>query len=223
MKTNLSFKFDFLYVLIDMGNHGVVYATHSANAAKAVALGCQRLKIHPIATHTPWIEPELVDAEFDNLEKNYTLTYKGRKGEVNLQEMTTLEPGWMELRKEIRLRTGFHEALANLCSYSMASLHDSEFHVEYDSSINDELSKCSIADGVYTDPIRAYAQVTECDPQTAVEELTVHMDNLAHTRLRTLGIYIKYRNLLNNTPATMQDMKQAYKLARDALIWNASV
>jgi hypothetical protein len=105
----------------------------------------------------------------------------------------------------------------------MAGLQDSDFHVNYDSSINDELSKCNVANDIYTDPIRAYAQVTACDPRTAVEELTVHMDNLAHTRLRTLGIYIKYRNLLNDAAPIMADQKDVYRLARDALLSNASV
>lgn len=222
MNKNLSVKYDFLYVLVDMGNSGVVCATPSANAAKAVALGCQRLKIHPVETHQPWLEKEIRDAEFNNLEKNYSLTFKNGRILTDLDPKLVV-PEFTKLRKDTILRMGFQEALNSLCSISMTSLSDSEFHVEYASSINDELSKCSITDNVYTDTICAYAQATDCEPRTAVEELTVHMDNLAHTRLRTLGIYIKYRNLLNDTPATRAELRKVYEQVRGDLFINASV
>ena len=47
------------------------------------------------------------------------------------------------------------------------------------------------------------------------------MENIAHIRLRNLGIYIKYRNLLNL--AEPARLREVYNLAKDELVNNSLV
>jgi hypothetical protein len=94
-------------------------------------------------------------------------------------------------------------------------------HAEYANSIISQLQQCDPTNNYFTDAIIGYANATECSPATAYKELTLHMENIAHIRLRNLGIYIKYRNLLNSVePARLREV---YNLAKDELVNNSLV
>ena len=106
---------------------------------------------------------------------------------------------------------------------AMCNNTETPLHSKYGDSIIGQLKQCNTSDNYFTDAIIGYATATNCTPATAYEELNLHMENMAHVRLRNLGIYIKYRNLLNSVEPTQAALKEVYDLARDELYINSLV
>lgn len=224
MQKNIFSKPEFMYLVCDSSNlDAVLLSTGSANTAKAVAMADRRLLCRTIETWARWISKDFKEFDFNNMEKTYLYNWcSGQRSIVESRpELVTEE--FRAFRKEIRDRHGWHEALSTLCDLIMLPVTETKYHIEYAPSIVGQLQQCDPATNSYTDAINAYASATNCSPATAYAELSLHMENIAHAQLRNLGIYTRYRNLLNSAPATHEHQKAVYDAALDELLYNSLV
>jgi hypothetical protein len=224
MQKNIFTKPEFMYLVVDSSNlDAILLATGSATTAKAVAMTDRRLRCRGIETWARWIVKDFKEFDFNNMETTYLYNWRNGQRSITVAPPENITDEFRAFRKEIRDRHSWHEALSTLCDLIMLPVTETPMHTEYAASIVGQLQQCDPANNRYTDAICAYATATDCSPATAYAELNLHMENIAHARLRNLGIYIKYRNLLNSTPATTEKQKAVYDAARDELINNSLV
>jgi hypothetical protein len=224
MNNNIFIRSEFMYLVTDASNSdAIILATGSATTAKAVALCDRRLRCRGIETWARWIAKEFKEFDFNDMETTYYYNWGGGKRSISVDSPSPVTDEFRAFRKEIKTRHGWHEALSTLCDQIMLPVAETPLHNEYASSIVDQIHKCDPANNFYTDAICAYATATNCSPSTAYNELNLHMENIAHARLRNLGIYIKYRNLLNSVPATQEAQRAVYNAAQDELVNNSLV
>ena len=224
MNKNIFIRPEFMYLVTDASNSdAILLATGSATTAKAVALCDRRLRFRGVETWARWIDKEFKDLDFNDIKNTYYYNWRGGKRSISVESPELVTEEFVTFRREIKMRHSWHEALSALCDLIMLPVVETPMHNEYASSIIDQIHKCDPDNNFYTDAICAYATATNCSPATAYAELNLHMENIAHARLRNLGIYIKYRNLLNAAPA-IQDAQQAvYNAAQDELVNNSLV
>jgi len=216
-------KPEFMYIVCDWSKqNAILLSTSSEISAKAIEQSNRRLKIVPIETWANWVDENFSIFDFNDTSKIYQYDQTHGKRSVVEADITLLsDKNLSEFRKEIKERFGWHDALSTLCSLLMLNSTETPLHAEYANSIISQLQQCDPTNNYFTDAIIGYANATECSPATAYKELTLHMENIAHIRLRNLGIYIKYRNLLNSVePARLREI---YNLAKDELVNNSLV
>jgi len=224
MKNNIFTKPEFMYLVTDGSNNdAILLSTGSATTAKAVAMSDRRLRYRGVETWAKWIVKEFKENDFNDMAQTYLYNWRGGKRSISIAPPELVTEEFLAFRKEIKDRHSWHEALSTLCDLIMLPVTETVLHTEYASSIIGQLQQCDPKSGYYTDAICAYASATNCTPATAYTELNLHMENIAHARLRNLGIYIKYRNLLNATPAIAESQLAVYNAARDELVNNSLV
>lgn len=224
--SNIFTKPELMHLIAD-ANHSdaILLATGSTAAAKAVAMCNRNLRLKTIETWTPWIDNSFKISDFNDLTVAYVFKWNSntQTRSVELAPSDVLTPEFKQYRQEIKLRLGWLEVLGTVADVIMSPVTETPLHIEYADSILDQLQKCDPTNNIYTDAIAAYATATDCTPAAAYSELNLHMENMAHARLRNLGIYIKYRNLLNAAPATAEDQRAVWNAARAELINNSLV
>lgn len=218
-------KPEFMYIVCDSNNlNAILLSTSSETNAKAIEQCSRRIRIYPLETWENWVDENFSTFDFNDMTKLYQYNQMNGKRSVSESNETLLnDPTFSNFRKEVNDRFNWHNALSTLCRLVLLNSTETPLHAEYATSIISQLQQCDKANNYYTDAIISYAIATNCTPVTAYEELNLHMENLAHTRLRNLGIYIKYRNLLNSVQPTQAALKEAYNLAKDELINNSLV
>lgn len=216
-------KPEFLYLVCDSSNlNSILLSTSSETNAKAIEHSNRRLRIYPIETWENWVDENFSTFDFNDLTKLYQYSQRNGKRSVSeIDESLINDITFADFRKEVKERFGWHNALSTLCRLVILNSTETPFHAEYANSISSQLKQCDPTNKYFTDAIIGYSVATDCTPATAYEELNLHMENLAHARLRNLGIYIKYRNLLNSVEST--SFKEVYNLAKDELINNSLV
>jgi len=216
-------KPEFMYIVCDSSKlNAILLSTSSETNAKAIEQSNRRLKIFPIETWANWVDESFSIFDFNDLTKLYQYSQGHGKRSVVEADITLLsDKNLAEFRKETKELFGWHDALSTLCSLLMLNSTETPLHAEYANSIIGQLQQCDPPNNYFTDAIIGYATATECNPATAYKELTLHMENIAHIRLRNLGIYIKYRNLLNSVDPA--ELRKVYNLAKDELINNSLV
>jgi hypothetical protein len=224
--SNIFTKPELMHLIVD-ANHSdaVLLATGSTAAAKAVAMCNRNLRLKTIETWAPWIDSGFKICNFNDPSIAYIFKWNSntqtRSAEPAPAELLT--PEFKQYRQEIKLRLDWLEVLGTVSDVIMSPVTETPLHIEYADSILDQLRRCDPENNSYTDAIAAYATATDCTPAAAYAELNLHMENMAHARLRNLGIYIKYRNLLNAAPATADAQRAVWHAARAELINNSLV
>jgi hypothetical protein len=220
------YKRAFLNLVVEYPTNNIIVATHSERVAKAVALASRKLRVQPIEQWAHYVHDSMRKVDIKRNQRGGKFfkmgsgNGEGRTVEEIPQEEVT--PELRTLRRESVVRLYFHETLCNLCDSMIYHYSETDLHVEYSPYIIDQVNKCRPEEGYYTDAIHAYALSAETSDFGAYQELKMHMDNMAHARLRNLAIYIKFRNMMNATRATESDLTEVLKKARFEL-WKGSL
>jgi hypothetical protein len=127
------------------------------------------------------------------------------------------------LRTQVITRLVWQTKLASRCERATITVSENILLEKYSETILNELDKCDPNKSYYTSPIKDYARITECSENVAFNELRLHMDNLAHSRLRNLGLYVKFRNKLNQSPGTKISQKKVYEEFLQEMVGNSKI
>lgn len=217
-------KRKFYYLLIDQHTDGVLWSTQSKDAATAMSMYSTRIKLATIDSQRDRPDAanqDFATTKFTDMTRHYRVTF--RKTQRTLHDMTDPPAGWLELRQEIARRGRFQTRLSNMCDLAMMAMAESGRLQNFMPTVDSELAKCDPAAGRYSLAIEAYAATTGCTAATAYGELKMQSDNLAHARLRNLGIYLKYRDRLNEAQGTTAAQAAVMQQASDELFANALV
>jgi hypothetical protein len=216
MAENINIKTDFLYLLRDELNDGILHATDSYDVAAAMALFSPRITLTPIETHRTWLKENLRTPDYKNKDVHLKWAPKGSLRFIAPLEESEITPEYIAYRNEIITRSRFQEMLITHCEMLLATNGiETPMLERYATAITSELSKCSIEDNIFTSSITNYAKISGIDTATAFNELKLHIDNIAQTQLRNLAVYIKFRNALNR--ATLADQGKVYESAINAI------
>ena len=214
-RQNINSVKDFLYLLKDETNDCIITASESYDAAAAVSLFSPRITMIPVETHKRHLKGKLRNAEFKN--PNLAIRWNSRAGvKRDIEILDQVPVGLMEFRREVADRLFWQEKLKTHCDM-MLKINGPETPMieEYLPSILDELVRCDPNAGEYTAAIKSYAVISDISDAAAYDELRLHCDNLAHSRLRNLAIYIKFRNQLND--AKLEDQESVFRGAMAAI------
>jgi hypothetical protein len=205
MADNINIKKDFLYLLRDELNDGILHATDSYDAATAMSLFSPRITLTPIETHTPWLKENLKTPDYKNKDAFLKWEPKNALRFVVPLEKEEITPKYISYKNEIIARTRYQELLITHCDMLLVTNGiETPMLERYAATIVSELSKCSVEENTFSPAIVNYAIISEIDTVTAFNELKLHIDNMAQTRLRNLAVYIKFRNILNRSPLADQ-------------------
>jgi hypothetical protein len=220
---NTNYTSDFCYLLIDTINNGVLYNTSSSGAAKAMLLFSSNIQCIPLETHHLWARADFKESNFNDFNKHYTIATPG--GQRTVQELpeSAVDNRFKDLRKEVKIRTEYHALLINIAMAQLALATEHNGIINFGDTIIYEIQNCRPDENYYTDAVRGYALGSGIDNQSAYDELKLHVDNLSHQRMRNMGIYVKFRNMLNQVPAETNAQKSVIGMAVDNLVKNSFV
>lgn len=213
MVNNINIKKDFLYLLRDELNDGILHATDSYDAATAMSLFSPRITLTPLETQASWLKENLKTSDYKN--KDVFLKWAPKRLERHIVplEENEITPEYIAYRNEIIVRTRFQELLITHCDMLLVTNGiETPMLEKYAATIVNELLKCSVEENKFSPAIVNYAIISEIDTVTAFNELKLHIDNMAQTRLRNLAVYIRFRNILNRAP-----------LADQGKIWDSAI
>jgi hypothetical protein len=216
MTDNINIKKDFLYLLKDELNDGILHATDSYDAATAMSLFSPRITLIPIETQAPWLKENLKTPDYKNKHVFLKWEPKNALRFVVPLEKKEITPEYCSYKNEIITRTRYQELLITHCDILLVTNGiETPMLERYAATIVNELSKCSVEENTFSPAVVNYAVISEIDTVTAFNELKLHIDNMAQTRLRNLAVYIKFRNILNRSP--LADQGKIFELAIDAI------
>jgi hypothetical protein len=214
---------DFLYLVIDEPTNAILASTKSYDAAWALRLFSSSIGVRCIETHKPWVDEDYKTINFNDVSKHYTAMFKSSNRYVADLNQELITPEFIERRRDVIRRLSYHDSLKIKIDILMASTGDSKVFLGYADTIGYELLKCKPEEGYYTYAVQAYGIASECNAETAYDELKLQLDNLAHVRMRSLGIYIKYRNRLNSSPSDKESQMAVIRDAMQELLKNSSI
>jgi hypothetical protein len=220
---NTNYTPDFCYLLIDTINNGVLYNTSSSGAAKAMLLFSSNIQCIPLETNHLWARKDFKESNFNDFSKHYTIATPGGQREVQELPSGAVDNRFKELRKEVKMRTEYHALLINIAKAQLALATEHDGIVDFGDTIIYEIQNCKPEENFYTDAVRGYALGSSIDNQSAYDELKLHIDNLSHQRMRNMGIYVKFRNMLNQASGDTLAQRAVIAMAVDNLIKNSFV
>jgi hypothetical protein len=200
---NINYKKEALYLIIDEKTDGILYATDSIDAATAMAIFSLRIKIQVLETQMPWLREGLRNIDYKDPEKHYVF----KLGDLSRTVLPMENPSeeFLSFKKEVALRSQFQERLRVYCDASIAAYtSESPMLEDYSSTIIYELNNCDVTNNKFTNGIKSYAKISEISEKAAYQELKLHIDNLSTLRMLNYGMYMKFRTLFNNAPATVE-------------------
>lgn len=220
---NKNYTPDFCYLLTDSINNGVLYNTSSSGAAKAMLLFSSNIQCIPLETNHVWARKDFKESDFNDFNKHYTIAIVNGQREVQELPSSAVDTRFRELRKEVKIRTEYHALLINIAMAQLALSTEHNGIVDFGDTIIYEIQNCKPKENYYTDAVRGYALGSNIDNQSAYDELKLHIDNLSHQRMRNMGIYVKFRNMLNQAEAEPLAQKAVIGMALDNLLKNSFV
>lgn len=220
---NTNYTTDFCYLLIDLNNNGVLYNTNSSGAAQAMLLYSSNIQCIPLETHHTWARKDFKESNFNDFGIHYSIVVVDGQRVVEELPATAVDGRFKKLRAEVKMRTLYHELLINIANAQLALSAEHNGVIDFADTIIYEIQNCQPDNNYYTDPVRAYALGSGISNQSAYDELKLHIDNLSHQRMRNMGIYVKFRNMLNQTDATVEAQRAVIGMAVDNLVKNSFV
>lgn len=211
---------DFCYLIFDSTSRCVLCKTNSKGAAMAVLLSSTNLG--SMTCDLRWLAKKNFDAsKFNDFNSFYTVNFKNKIRHIEQLPDQVITSRLKKLREEIRIRVEYHNILIDKTN-GLINLSAEHFGiVDFGETIVYELQKCRPEENYYSDAIKNYALGSEISDQAAYDELKTHIDNLSHQRMRSMGLYIKYRNMLNQASAIPADQQRVIDAALDALLFNS--
>lgn len=220
---NKNYTKDFCYLLTDSLNNGVLYNTDSSGAAKAMLLFSSNIQCIPLETNHLWARKDFKETNFNDFSKHYTVAVVNGQREIQELPASAIDDRFKKLRVEVKMRTEYHALLINIANAQLALATEHDGIVNFGDTIIYEIQNCRPEENYYTDSVRAYALGSNISNQSAYDELKLHIDNLSHQRMRNMGIYVKFRNMLNLTDSATEAQRAVIALAVDNLIKNSFV
>lgn len=205
---NVNTQKDFLYLLIDEINDGILFATDSIDAACAMTLFSPRISLRPMETHKSYLRADLAKIDYRDLKTHYA--WKPAKGKREIPPLAKEEitPEYIAYRNEIARRTRFQDMIKCLLDVNVvATSVETPLLSNYAPNIGYELLQCKPAEDFFTTAVQAYAYNSSISNSDAYYELKLHMDNLSSVQLTNLAVYIKFRNLLNQAAGDLDSQK----------------
>lgn len=214
---------DFCYLLIDTPTNGILYNTSSCAAAQAIQLFSSNIYCTPLETHSMWAPKDYKETNFNDFGKHYTIV--GKPGQRVVKELPAhvVNERFMRLRQEIKTRADYHLRLHDIARSVLVQAVEHQLIVDFGDTIIYEIQNCRPGEGYFTDGVRSYALISGISNHSAYNELKLHIDNLSHQRMRNMSIYLKFRNMLNQTPADPVQQKAVIMMALENFIKNAYV
>lgn len=224
-KPNINYNLvaDFFYLIVDYPTSAIMASTTNYEAAQAMQFFSRRLVVKVYETHKPYIGDDFKETDFNDTTNHYKLIHTSQVRQVGILDTELATTEFINKRKEIIRRLSFHDVLFTKVELMMAGMGDSRLFQSYADTIGYELLKCNPALDEYSFAVHAYGLASDCNAETAYDELKLQMDNLAHARMRNLGIYIKYRNRLNQTASDKDSQAGVIKDAMQELIRNSAI
>jgi len=159
--------------------------------------------------------------DFNNFDMFYTVNFRNKIGYIEPLSTDVVTSELRTMKKEIKIRIEYHSILINKVK-GLINLSAEHFGlIDFGDTIVYEIQKCNPEDNYYSDAIKNYALGSETSNQAAYDELKAHIDNISHQRMRSMGLYIKYRNMLNQSPASPKEQQKVIDTALDALFFNS--
>lgn len=211
---------DFRYLIFDSVSRCVLCKTNSKGAAMAVLLSSPNLG--SMSCDTRWLTyKNFKEDDFNNFDMFYTVNFRNKIGYIEPLSTDVVTSELRAMRKEIKIRIEYHSILINKVK-GLINLSAEHFGlIDFGDTIVYEIQKCNPEDNYYSDAIKNYALGSETSNQAAYDELKAHVDNISHQRMRSMGLYIKYRNMLNQSPASPKEQQKVIDTALDALFFNS--
>jgi hypothetical protein len=215
---------EFFYIILDKSNRNILAATNSKGAAMAMSLWQSRISMNVVSNKNSRRDDQQSIDDFLDINR----CYKTVLGDLNEDFVLTTVPkadkkSLKILRREVIRRLLWQTKLASRCERGTTAVPENIFLEKYSETILSELDKCRPDKQYYTEPIKDYARITDCSNDVAYNELKLHMDNIAHSRLRNLGLYIKFRNKLNQVNGDHFSQKLVYEEFLQEMIGNSKI
>jgi len=215
---NIKPHYDLLYLVVLSNDEGprVLCSAPNVESASAVAMSNIRWNYWQIYTTKHWTKPEMKNTDFNDLDFAYSLSRESAGVSCTLmppEDAIKLQP----IRLEARTRTRWHDALLADCTMALRLSGENPILINFSDSISHELAKCDDRNKVYTSSILDYAHIQSITPSAAFAELSMHATEINSARLRNYAIYLRFRNEMNNAPATDEALGNVLADARNLL------
>lgn len=210
------------YLLYDLHTGLALWATENLDAAAALCMYSTRIWVVTVNTANKKADV-WAPMDFRNPAKNYRVNFKESKREIEPVENQTLPRELIEFKRVIKMRGRRHELLSSFFEHAATGQGDSKKFIEYLDSIIFELNRCDPSNDKFSPGVEAYAENSGCDPRTAYEELSMQVENVTNTRMRNLGSYVKFRNMLNDAGSTEEEQLAVMALVRKELSKNSLI
>jgi hypothetical protein len=209
----------YLVVIADDAGPRVLCSAPNIESAEAVAISNIKWNYWQIYTTKHWTNPDIRSTDFDDLEFVYSLR-KDKKGVspilLPLSDAIDLRPS----RTEAKIRTRWHDSLLADCVMALRLSGENPVLTNFIDSVSHELSKCDDKNNVYPNSILDYASIQCITPLAAFAELSMHATEINSARIRNYAIYMRFRNEMNNAPATNEALGNVMSDARNFLTNN---
>jgi hypothetical protein len=215
---------EFFYIIIDKASRNILAATESKGAALAMSLWQSRIWTCVVPNRNSRPPDQQSVDDFLDLDRCYRTVLGDPQEDFVLVTMSDEDKTSLNrLRKQVIRRLLWQTKLASRCERATINLSENIFLEKYSETILNELDKCDPNRSYYTDPIKDYARITECSDDVAFNELRLHMDNLAHSRLRNLGLYVKFRNKLNQAASNKGSQQLVFEEFLQEMVGNSKI
>lgn len=211
---------NFCYLIFDSVSRSVLTKTDSSGAVMAVLLSSPNFG--SMSCEKRWLASKnFAESEFEDLEKFYIINFKNKISHIERLPDHFITSKLRTLRSETILRLKYHSILINKTN-SLINLSAENYGIiDFGDTIIYELLKCKPEENYYSDAIKNYALGSGISDQGAYNELKTHIDNISHQRMRSMGLYLKYRDMLNLAPASPTEQQKIIDAALDAYFFNA--
>jgi hypothetical protein len=221
-----SFNQKDLLLIIDSQTRAIACTAPTLTTAKSVILSSIKTELISIPIRYHWISEEFKTTDFNDINISVRLSNVDKSTSTTLNVLN-FKPenmqSWKDERNKIKIRVDYLDNLDRWCQRMMTPTIENTYFDHYLSSFMYEVSQCNPKEGYYTPSIESFAKISKCNVENAYQEIKMHIDNSNHVRLRNTAVYIKYRNMMNNTEATREAQRKVLEMAQNELYRNSFV
>lgn len=210
---------NYLFLIIDQENKGMLGYSYSASVSNAVSKGLSNTSVMLIPAF--YFDKLILDKFNQNFRNNFKLvrkfdnpfsnglpmTSEGNVCEtvkdINVNKVFQLDPldvseDWLEKRKLAALRINKLKILETMLDRFITRFKNFTADSVFYSFLDKELSKCDPENNYYTDSIKEWADIYDISIQAAFQELQMNYDSASVTMFRINAIWQKYVDLVNS-------------------------